>query len=179
MFHFTKIIDVFLQYYIFLSDKSSLFLEWNMYLYFYINYHRCLVRHSNTIPMYFWINGYTKKIIKQVWNHFCISVNPFKMEWSLWYKHFVNYPLIKPNCHFENINCAVINADLSYYWYRVYTEELPGDAGIMLFIKDLNQDDSGRYICRGTYANNEEMETEVVISTFSKFHWSYFISYWS
>ena len=44
----------------------------------------------------------------------------------------------------------------------------------MLFIKDLNQDDSGRYICRGTYANNEEMETEVVISTFSKFYCSAF-----
>ena len=51
----------------------------------------------------------------------------------------------------------------------MYTEELPGDAGIMLFIKDLNQDDSGRYVCRGTYANNEEMESDVVISTFSKY----------
>ena len=38
----------------------------------------------------------------------------------------------------------------------------------MLFIKDLNQEDSGKYICRGTYANNEEMETEVTIATFSK-----------
>ena len=39
----------------------------------------------------------------------------------------------------------------------------------MLFIKDLNQDDSGDYICRGTYANNEEMESKVTIATFSKF----------
>jgi len=54
---------------------------------------------------------------------------------------------------------------------RVYTEELPGDAGIMLFIKDLNQDDSGQYPCRGTYANNEEMESEVVISTFIGITW--------
>ena len=53
--------------------------------------------------------------------------------------------------------------------YRVYTEELPGDAGIMLFIKDLNQEDSGEYICQGTYANNEEMKSKVKISTFSKY----------
>ena len=52
---------------------------------------------------------------------------------------------------------------------RVYTEELPGDAGIMLFIKDLNQDDSGRYVCQGIYANNEEMFAEVVIDTFSEY----------
>ena len=39
----------------------------------------------------------------------------------------------------------------------------------MLFIKDLNQADSGKYVCRGTYANNEEMQTQVVISTFSKY----------
>ena len=51
----------------------------------------------------------------------------------------------------------------------MYTEELPADAGIMLFIKDLNQADSGKYVCRGTYANNEEMQTQVVISTFSKY----------
>ena len=50
----------------------------------------------------------------------------------------------------------------------MYTEELPGDAGIMLFIKDLNQGDSGKYVCKGIYANNEEMETHVVINTFSK-----------
>ena len=57
----------------------------------------------------------------------------------------------------------------SIFLYRVYTEELPADAGIMLFIKDLNQADSGKYVCRGTYANNEEMQTQVVISTFSKY----------
>ena len=51
----------------------------------------------------------------------------------------------------------------------MYTEELPADAGIMLFIKDLNQADSGKYVFRGTYANNEEMKTQVVISTFSKY----------
>ena len=53
---------------------------------------------------------------------------------------------------------------------RVYTEELPGDAGIMLFIKDLNQDDSGRYVCKGIYANNEVMMAEVVIDTFSEYN---------
>ena len=40
------------------------------------------------------------------------------------------------------------------FLYRVYTEELPGDAGIMLFIKDLNQDDSGRYVCKGIITYN-------------------------
>jgi neurocan core protein len=54
---------------------------------------------------------------------------------------------------------------------RVYTEELPGDAGIMLFIKDLNQDDSGEYVCQGTYANNEEMNSKVKISTFIGITW--------
>ena len=54
------------------------------------------------------------------------------------------------------------------FLYRVYTEELPGDAGIMLFIKDLNQDDSGKYICQGIYANTEEMVAQVVIDTFSE-----------
>ena len=52
--------------------------------------------------------------------------------------------------------------------YRVYTEEQPGDAAIMLFIKDLREEDSGNYRCSGIYATNEEMHAEVKISTFSK-----------
>lgn len=51
---------------------------------------------------------------------------------------------------------------------RVYTEELPGDAGIMLFIKDLKNADAGNYTCSGIYANNEEMTASVEIITFSK-----------
>ena len=56
----------------------------------------------------------------------------------------------------------------SCFNYRVYTEEQPGDAAIMLFIKDLREEDSGAYKCRGIYATNEEMHAEVEISTFSK-----------
>ena len=52
---------------------------------------------------------------------------------------------------------------------RVYTEELPGDAAVMLFIKNIREDDSGAYRCEGVYANNDQMAAEVGISTFSKF----------
>ena len=52
--------------------------------------------------------------------------------------------------------------------HRVYTEEQPGDAAVMLFIKDLREDDSGQYRCKGFYASNEEMYATVQISTFSK-----------
>ena len=52
----------------------------------------------------------------------------------------------------------------------MYTEEQPGDAAIMLFIKDLREEDSGTYRCRGIYATNEEMHAQVDISTFSKFN---------
>ena len=51
----------------------------------------------------------------------------------------------------------------------MYTEEQPGDAAVMLFIKDLREEDSGQYLCKGFYASNEEMYAEVQISTFSKF----------
>jgi hypothetical protein len=53
--------------------------------------------------------------------------------------------------------------------FRVYTEEQPGDAAIMLFIKNLREDDSGNYICQGIYANNEQISATVKVSTFSKF----------
>ena len=59
----------------------------------------------------------------------------------------------------------------------MYTEELPGDAGIMLFIKDLNQEDSGEYICQGTYANNEDMKSKVKISTFSEYYYPFYDSH--
>jgi hypothetical protein len=51
---------------------------------------------------------------------------------------------------------------------RVYTEEQPGDAAIMLFIKNLREEDSGTYTCKGIYANNEQLIATVQISTFSK-----------
>ena len=38
----------------------------------------------------------------------------------------------------------------------------------MLFIKNLREDDSGRYRCEGIYASNEEMKVAVQISTFSE-----------
>jgi hypothetical protein len=50
----------------------------------------------------------------------------------------------------------------------VYTEEQPGDAAIMLFIKSLREEDSGSYRCEGIYANNEQMSARVQISTFSE-----------
>ena len=52
---------------------------------------------------------------------------------------------------------------------RIYTEEQPADAAIMLFIKNLREEDSGNYKCQGIYANNEQMFATVQISTFSKF----------
>lgn len=54
---------------------------------------------------------------------------------------------------------------------RVYTEEQPGDAAIMLFIKGLREDDSGVYRCGGIYASNEEMFAEVKIATFIGITW--------
>ena len=56
---------------------------------------------------------------------------------------------------------------------RVYTEEQPGDAAIMLFIKNLREEDSGAYHCQGIYANNEQMAAQVQITTFSKLLYSY------
>ena len=53
---------------------------------------------------------------------------------------------------------------------RVYTEEQPGDAAIMLFIKNLRGADTGKYTCRGIYANNEEMTAQVEIKTFSEYY---------
>jgi hypothetical protein len=50
----------------------------------------------------------------------------------------------------------------------VYTEEQPGDAAIMLFIKNLREEDSGGYTCKGIYANNEQLMATVHISTFSE-----------
>ena len=57
---------------------------------------------------------------------------------------------------------------MHFYDPRVYTEEQPGDAAIMLFIKDLREEDSGMYRCSGIYATNEEMFAEVKVATFSK-----------
>lgn len=54
---------------------------------------------------------------------------------------------------------------------RVYTEEQPGDAAVMLFIKDLREEDSGQYHCKGFYASTEEMAAEVQISTFIGITW--------
>ncbi len=69
--------------------------------------------------------------------------------------------LVSTMCNFE--------ANTIFLWlYRVYTEEQPGDAAIMLFIKDLREEDSGLYRCSGIYASNEEMFAEVKVSTFSK-----------
>ena len=53
---------------------------------------------------------------------------------------------------------------------RLYTEEQPGDAAVMLFIKNLHEKDSGTYTCEGVYANNEKMVTKVSITTFSEFN---------
>lgn len=61
-------------------------------------------------------------------------------------------------------------ANIVSFVHRVYTEEQPGDAAVMLFIKDLREEDSGQYHCKGFYASTEEMAAEVQISTFSK-HW--------
>jgi len=58
---------------------------------------------------------------------------------------------------------------IKVFLYRVYTEEQPGDAAIMLFIKNLREDDSGTYTCKGIYANNEEIMATVRISTFSEY----------
>lgn len=55
-----------------------------------------------------------------------------------------------------------------FLFIRIYTEEQPGDAAIMLFMKDLREKDSGSYTCEGVYANNEKMVTQVTISTFSE-----------
>lgn len=73
----------------------------------------------------------------------------------------------------KNASLLIINIII----HRVYTEELPGDAGIMLFIKDLNQEDSGEYICQGTYANNEDMKSKVKITTFSEYYHQYYDTY--
>ena len=51
----------------------------------------------------------------------------------------------------------------------MYTEEQPGDAAVMLFIKDLREEDSGDYNCKGYYASTEEMYATVQISTYSKY----------
>ena len=59
---------------------------------------------------------------------------------------------------------------LDFFVPRVYTEEQPGDAAVMLFIKDLREEDSGQYRCKGYYASNEEMYATVQISTFSKYN---------
>ena len=63
-------------------------------------------------------------------------------------------------------------------FFRVYTEEQPGDAAIMLFIKDLREEDSGTYRCSGIYATNEEMHAQVDISTFSKFFEKFYLTGW-
>lgn len=52
--------------------------------------------------------------------------------------------------------------------FRIYTEEKPGDAAIMLFIKHLREEESGLYTCEGIYANNEKMTAQVQISTYSE-----------
>jgi len=54
---------------------------------------------------------------------------------------------------------------------RIYTEEQPGDAAIMLFMKNLRERDSGTYTCEGVYANNEKMVTQVSITTFIGITW--------
>ncbi|XP_059086244.1 fasciclin-2-like isoform X2 [Tigriopus californicus] len=54
---------------------------------------------------------------------------------------------------------------------RIYTEEKPGDAAIMLFIKHLREEESGLYTCEGIYANNEKMTAQVQISTYIGITW--------
>ncbi|TRY72000.1 hypothetical protein TCAL_16236, partial [Tigriopus californicus] len=53
----------------------------------------------------------------------------------------------------------------------IYTEEKPGDAAIMLFIKHLREEESGLYTCEGIYANNEKMTAQVQISTYIGITW--------
>ena len=50
----------------------------------------------------------------------------------------------------------------------MYTEELPGESAIMLFIKNIREADQGAYVCKGVYANNDQMEARVQLQTFSK-----------
>jgi len=54
---------------------------------------------------------------------------------------------------------------------RIYSEELPGDASIALFLKQVNEADSGRYKCSATYATNEKLESTVDISTIIGITW--------
>ena len=45
----------------------------------------------------------------------------------------------------------------------------------MLFMKNLQERDSGTYTCEGVYANNEKMVTRVSITTFSELKYLQFL----
>jgi len=77
-----------------------------------------------------------------------------RVQGGLWLKSFEGQQYTTHYCIFFPLS-------------RVYTEEQPGDAAIMLFIKNLKEDDSGIYTCQGIYANNEEIFATVKVSTFS------------
>ena len=72
------------------------------------------------------------------------------------------------NLHFcvnSNYNITKI---LKPRYFRVYSEEQPGDAATALFIKKLSEEDAGNYRCTAIYASNQELEARVEISVFSK-----------
>jgi len=54
---------------------------------------------------------------------------------------------------------------------RVYSEPQPGDAATALFIKKLEEKDSGSYRCTAKYAANQQLEATVKISTFIGITW--------
>ena len=58
--------------------------------------------------------------------------------------------------------------NFNIHYYRIYSEEQPGDAANALFIKHLSEDDAGIYRCTATYASNQELEARVEIKVFSK-----------
>ena len=51
----------------------------------------------------------------------------------------------------------------------MYSEEQPGDAATALFIKNLSEEDQGKYRCTAIYASNQELEANVEIQVFSTY----------
>ena len=55
-----------------------------------------------------------------------------------------------------------------YSFFRIYSEEQPGEASTALFIKHIEADDGGVYSCKATYAANQQITAEVKISVYGR-----------